>query len=213
MALALRISALNHSSRNICNQSSGHRLQTSTVVDYSDRLQAAMTAAKVDKTALANELGISYQAVRKALEGGKFSAANNAKAAKFLNVSSDWLATGIGPQPALAAASPQSSEREATEQRSPREPGEIRPPDAQEQLLLANLRLLREQDRQHFYDQVARAAQEARQAAEEWSERFGVDLPPEFRATADDHATFAALPRQDAEPEKEPAPDRRQRSA
>lgn len=45
---------------------------------------------------LADALGISYQAVKKAVEGKTkaFSAENNAKTAQFLGVPSEWLATG-----------------------------------------------------------------------------------------------------------------------
>lgn len=69
------------------------------MVEFKDRLAAAMKDANVTKTQLAGELGISYQAVKKLLEGTSrsMSAANNAAAARYLNVSSEWLATGKGP--------------------------------------------------------------------------------------------------------------------
>lgn len=57
-----------------------------------------MKAAEVSTTALAKALGVSYQAVRKVLLGGQFGTDNNAAAARVLNVSSDWLATGKGPR-------------------------------------------------------------------------------------------------------------------
>src|SRR5690606_37038126 len=70
-----------------------------SMVDYGDRLQRAMDEAGVTVAQLAAELDASYQAVKKVLDrrSTAFSAANNAKAAKFLNVSSDWLALGEGP--------------------------------------------------------------------------------------------------------------------
>ena len=70
----------------------------STMVDYKERLEKAMKAAGVDITELARSVGVSYQAARKVLEGESkaFTAENNAKAAARLNVSSDWLATGMG---------------------------------------------------------------------------------------------------------------------
>lgn len=67
------------------------------VEEYKDRLAKAMKRASFGTQALADALQVSYQAVRKVLEGGKFGTTNNAKAAKILQVNSDWLATGRGP--------------------------------------------------------------------------------------------------------------------
>ena len=75
------------------------------VDEYSERLKQAMDTAGVDTTALAKDIGVSYQAVRKALTGGRFGAANNAKAAKRLGVTSDWLATGKGQRASSDGAS------------------------------------------------------------------------------------------------------------
>lgn len=68
------------------------------MVDYTERLACAMKHAGASKPALAKAVGISYQAVKKVLDGGSRSltAENNAKAARFLGVSSHWLATGEG---------------------------------------------------------------------------------------------------------------------
>lgn len=74
-----------------------HRLGiVATMVDYKDRLAAAMTDAKVSTRQLAKSIGISYQAVKKVLDGDSrsFTAINNDLAAKRLNVSPTWLATG-----------------------------------------------------------------------------------------------------------------------
>lgn len=67
--------------------------------EYRTRLAKAMKNAQIDATKLASELDLSYQAVKKVLDGksGSFTAANNAKAAGYLSVSPDWLATGRGP--------------------------------------------------------------------------------------------------------------------
>ena len=76
------------------------------MVDYSSRLQEAMTAAGVSTQALADHLGVSYQAVRK-LEQGRstaFKVANHLKAAAFLNVSPDWLSSGKGEKVPTVAA-------------------------------------------------------------------------------------------------------------
>lgn len=68
------------------------------MVEYSERLSAAMRSRGVSTQQLADRLMISYQAVKKVLDGksAAFSAANNAKAARALAVSSEWLATGDG---------------------------------------------------------------------------------------------------------------------
>jgi phage repressor protein C with HTH and peptisase S24 domain len=70
------------------------------MVEYRERLADAMKSASVDASQLASALGISYQAVKKVLAGTStaFSAENNSAAAKYLRVSGDWLATGLGPR-------------------------------------------------------------------------------------------------------------------
>ena len=69
------------------------------MVDFKDRLALAMKEAGVSKTQLAARLGVSYQAIKKLIDGVSHSmtAANNAAAAAYLQVSSEWLATGKGP--------------------------------------------------------------------------------------------------------------------
>lgn len=68
------------------------------MIEYSERLKAAMDERSVSVSQLAAGMGVSYQAVKRALDGlsKAFSAANNTKAAAFLRVSPDWLATGSG---------------------------------------------------------------------------------------------------------------------
>jgi transcriptional regulator with XRE-family HTH domain len=63
---------------------------------YKDRLVTAMALADVKPAALAEQLGVSYQAVMKVLTGKSayFDTPNNVRAARFLGVASDWLATG-----------------------------------------------------------------------------------------------------------------------
>ena len=71
---------------------------------YAGRLQEAMRhagkAPEDTKTAgwLAEQLGVSYQAAKKAISGETrmLAADNNVKAAHALKVSSEWLATGRG---------------------------------------------------------------------------------------------------------------------
>ena len=57
-----------------------------------------MKRAGATVTTLAREMGISYQAVKKVVDGTStsFSAANNAEAAQVLKLNPDWLATGKG---------------------------------------------------------------------------------------------------------------------
>lgn len=57
-----------------------------------------MDRAGVTRTRLAAELGVSYVAVKKVLDGltRAFTAENNSRAATFLGVNPDWLATGEG---------------------------------------------------------------------------------------------------------------------
>ncbi len=66
------------------------------MVEYKERLEKAMKDAGTSVTQLANALGVSYQAVKRVLEGKSraFTAHNNTVAARFLGVSSEWLATG-----------------------------------------------------------------------------------------------------------------------
>ena len=77
---------------------------------YSDRLKKAMHDAGVSVTQLAAAVGVTYQGVKKVIDGGSFGSANNAKAAAYLNVSGDWLATGGGAmrgEPPAAAGDPE----------------------------------------------------------------------------------------------------------
>lgn len=66
------------------------------MVDYSERLKLALRQSGYSIQHLADALGISYQACKKAMDGKTkaFSAANNQKAANFMGVSAEWLATG-----------------------------------------------------------------------------------------------------------------------
>lgn len=99
-----------------------HRLMPS----YSDRLKRAMAERGVDIPTLAAKIGVSYQAVRKATKGGGMSAENNAKAARFLRVNSDWLALGVWPKQRQGASATTAAEavqllRELANQRNPDE--------------------------------------------------------------------------------------------
>lgn len=75
------------------------------MVDYSDRLKSAMEAENVSTQMLADHLKVSYQAVKKVLDGKSkaFSAPNHEDACELLKVSGKWLAKGEGPRRAPAA--------------------------------------------------------------------------------------------------------------
>jgi transcriptional regulator with XRE-family HTH domain len=66
--------------------------------EYRERFAEAMTLAGVSTHDVAKALKLSYQAIKKVLEGrSKMMAAdNNVAAAKFMQVDSEWLATGVG---------------------------------------------------------------------------------------------------------------------
>lgn len=66
------------------------------MVDYGERLDAAMRLRTVSTSMLAKEIGVTYQAIKKILDGKStaLSAENNARAAKYLAINSHWLATG-----------------------------------------------------------------------------------------------------------------------
>lgn len=75
---------------------------------YRTRLADAMRRAAVSPAALAAHLGITYQAVKKVLDGksAELSAFNSARAARFLGVQTDHLVLGVEAHEAIAAPLP-----------------------------------------------------------------------------------------------------------
>ena len=69
------------------------------MLTYSERLDQALRKSGISKSKLAKTLGLSYQAISKALSGEtkSLSAANNNQAALVLGVHVGWLATGETP--------------------------------------------------------------------------------------------------------------------
>lgn len=98
MASDLYMPALNHGSCNNATMvfSGAHTL--STMVDYWDRLEAALKHAGKSLKDLQLHLKVSYQAMKKVQDGKTkaLTAENNAHAARFLSIDSYWLATGEG---------------------------------------------------------------------------------------------------------------------
>lgn len=85
------------------------------MVEYKERLELAMKRASMGVTQLAAAIEMSYQGVKKVMDGksAAFSAENNSKAAAALGVNSDWLATGQGQMaPASAAPAPHEAPAE-----------------------------------------------------------------------------------------------------
>lgn len=78
------------------------------VSSYQNRLNEAMTDAGIGVGELARRLGLTYQAVRKVTIGTtkSFNADNNAKAARELGISPDWLANGSGDRRASLSPEP-----------------------------------------------------------------------------------------------------------
>lgn len=74
--------------------------QGSTLADvtFSERLSLALSAAVMTPVKLAEELGVTVQAVSQVLSGSTkaMTAANCAKTARILSVDAYWLATGEG---------------------------------------------------------------------------------------------------------------------
>jgi phage repressor protein C with HTH and peptisase S24 domain len=89
---------LNHSSLINATIVIFKRVSIATMVDYSERLKLALKQSGLTIQMLADALGISYQATKKAVDGKTkaFTAANSLKAARVMGVSPDWLATGEG---------------------------------------------------------------------------------------------------------------------
>lgn len=99
------------------HHSSNRPCEHATVVanTYSARLELALTGAKKSISDLAAAMGISYQAVRKAVRGesNAFTAENNAKAARYLKVRANWLATGELPMHEAAESQPEALDQQA----------------------------------------------------------------------------------------------------
>lgn len=138
-----------------------------------------MAEAKVKTSELARALGVSYQAVRKVLQGGQFGTENNAAAARRLGVNSDWLATGKGPRqpgrPHVVAEAPAEQYAEVL-----RDLEDI-PPNLRHRLI----------------DQIQQEAEKAREAAAYHSNR-DPQLAPHERMTPADDARLPGILNRDA---------------
>ena len=99
---------LNHSSLQQATMVTLESTTLSTMVDYASRLDAALKNANSSASQLSAALGVSYQAIKKVLDGKStaLNAENHMRAARFLGVNSFWLATGEEQMLDKAPASP-----------------------------------------------------------------------------------------------------------
>lgn len=99
MASDFFMASLNHSSPIKATIVTGRSVMFGTMVEYKDRLQRAMDERGVSARELADRVGMTYQAVKKVLDGksAAFNAVNHAIVARYLDVRSDWLAIGDEP--------------------------------------------------------------------------------------------------------------------
>lgn len=101
-AFGLTLSQLLEPERRISNadtsRPSGALHDGEIAFDYGQRLEHAMRLRGISVQMLANQLGLSYQAVRHVVSGqsNAFSAPNHVRACRYLAVSSQWLALGHG---------------------------------------------------------------------------------------------------------------------
>lgn len=94
IASVLSIAPLNHAFTENAIMISWATDTLGRMTEFGERLEAALEHAKKDRKELAEHLHISVQAVGQAINKGKFSARNTAKAARFCGVNWYWLATG-----------------------------------------------------------------------------------------------------------------------
>lgn len=160
------------------------------VGSYSERLQRAMQEAKphaYDVAGLARALKISYQAVKKAVDGGKFGTENNIKAAALLMVRNEWLATGEGAMRA-------STEQAPSPAGHPVAPGErFDNLSEDEKRILHNLREIQVDDDQYkeLIELISLKAAKMRALRERLLAPYGIRSMPE-RTSADERHTQVA---------------------
>lgn len=67
-------------------------------MSYGKRLEVAIETRRKDIKSLSDSLGVSVQAIYSVIRGQTraLTAENNSLAARYLTISPDWLATGIG---------------------------------------------------------------------------------------------------------------------
>lgn len=96
--MGLKHGALNHGSGFSSTAVKPVIVRLATMVEtYWSRLKPLMERSGMSIQKLADDLGVSFQAVAKVRDGGSFGSANNLKAAKMFGVNPEWLATGKGP--------------------------------------------------------------------------------------------------------------------
>lgn len=94
IASDLSMQQLNHAFHGRASMISRAMCNLACMSPFGERLQQALDSSGTSRKELAAALGISVQAVGQAINDGRFSAANTARAARRLNVNWYWLATG-----------------------------------------------------------------------------------------------------------------------
>lgn len=131
--------------------------------DYASRFNDAMRAAGKTEHDVAEALGITYQAVKKILNGTSkmLRADNNVVAARLFGVSSEWLATGKGSRN-IAAEPPKQYRPSGAESAPPPPPGNFSrhaPPTESEWAVLHDLRVLPQTERDKLLADVRNRAE------------------------------------------------------
>lgn len=98
--LLLHDGSLNHSSAEDATADQFSEGTVRPMSSLSDRFNNCLEESRSSITEAAKAIGISYQAVKKIVDGKThtMSSVNSEAAARFFGVSSYWLATGIGPK-------------------------------------------------------------------------------------------------------------------
>lgn len=117
------------------------KVRFTTMVEYGERLQAALKARGLSTQQLADKLEVTYQAVKKVLDGksSALSAPNHVRAVRILQVSSEWLALGEG----VMSPSPDEDVVWPFPAVSPEQMGQLSPGDLEEIQAMINFKLSR----------------------------------------------------------------------
>lgn len=131
--------------------------------DYSSRFASAMRQAGKTEHDVAEAVGITYQAVKKVLNGTSkmLRADNNVAAARLFGVSSEWLATGKGSR-TVAEEPPKPYRVPRPTDGTPPPPGDFTrraPPSDSEWSVLDDLRVLPPAERDKLLADVRNRAE------------------------------------------------------
>jgi len=148
------------------------------MVDLGERLASAMKDRGVSVSQLASAVGVSYQAVKKILDGktATLKGENLLKISAHLTVNAEWLATGKGPKDPAELGNAKGSGAMvimdtaalvARSNQEPLEPNFQRTVSETEWALLQDFALLPDPEKQTLRQRLAEKADEARRKADE----------------------------------------------